>query len=317
MKKLLGFDIGGTKCAVIFARTNGGEFPEILDKITFPTASCLSPDGVIEKLLNIAKNMTSIYGAADSAGISCGGPLDSRRGIILSPPNLPGWDDIHITEAMSCALGIPVYLQNDANACALAEWKYGNGAGTQDFVFLTFGTGLGAGLILDGRLHVGKCDNAGEIGHWRMEQFGPVGYGKAGSLEGFASGNGIAQLAHTKLAELTQSGFSHPLSSHPDGITAKAVFDLARKGDPVCLEIVHTVGTMFGRGLALMTDILNPEVIVAGSIFTRNYDLLCPIAENALRAEALSASAAAVKLLPCKLDEHIGDYAALTVALGN
>jgi len=317
MKKLLGFDIGGTKCAVIIACTNeGSTLPTILDKVSFPTASCLSPYAVIDKLSSIAVELIVKYGKADSAGVSCGGPLDSRKGIILSPPNLPGWDKIHITELLSAKLNIPVYLQNDANACALAEWKFGNGVGTEDFVFLTFGTGLGAGLVLGGRLHVGRCDNAGEVGHWRLSPFGPVGYGKAGSFEGFASGGGIAQLAQMKLSELAQRGKEHPLSTHPDGITAKAVFALAREGDAVCLDIVHTTGTYFGKGLAQIVDILNPEVIVAGSIFTRNYDLLHPIARAVIDQEALSASAASCRLLPCKLDEHIGDYAALTVALG-
>ena len=234
----------------------------------------------------------------------------------MSPPNLPDWDNVPITKMLNERFNVPVFLQNDADACALAEWKYGNGAGTDDFVFLTFGTGLGAGLIVNGHLLVGKCDNAGEVGHWRLEQFGPVGYGKAGSFEGFASGGGIAQLAQTKLAELTQSGRSHPLMTHPDGVTAKSVFALARENDPLCLEIIEIVGTYFGKGLAMIVDILNPEVIVAGSVFTRNYDLLHPIAKAVIDREALPASAVNCRLLPCKLDENIGDYAALTVALG-
>jgi len=317
MKKLIGFDIGGTKCAVIYAQTTQeGCLPEILEKKTFPTAKFTSPQEVIAHFIEIAKDMMLRFGKADSAGISCGGPLSSKKGIILSPPNLPGWDEIHITEIMEEALQISVYLQNDANACALAEWKFGNGAGTDDFVFLTFGTGLGAGLILDGRLIVGKCDTAGEVGHWRLSAFGPVGYGKAGSFEGFASGGGIAQLAQTKLLERIQNGLSHPLSGHPGGVTAKAVFALAREGDEMCLDIVNTVGTYFGKGLASIVDILNPEVIVAGSIFTRNYDLLHPIARKVIDREALPAPAKLVKLLPCKLDENIGDYASLTVALG-
>ena len=112
----------------------------------------------------------------------------------MSPPNLPGWDNIDIVKQIKTHFGVPVHLQNDANACALAEWKFGAGRGTKNMVFLTFGTGLGAGLILDGKLYSGTNDNAAELGHIRLDRFGPVGFGKTGSFEGFCSGGGIAQL---------------------------------------------------------------------------------------------------------------------------
>src|SRR5690606_15592063 len=128
-------------------------------------------------------------------GISCGGPLDSRRGVILSPPNLPGWDRIPVVEVFQQAFKVPVALQNDANAGALAEWLWGAGRGSHNMIFLTFGTGMGAGLILNGQLYSGTNDLAGEVGHIRLAPDGPVGYGKAGSFEGFCSGGGIKQLA--------------------------------------------------------------------------------------------------------------------------
>ena len=318
MKHLLGFDIGGTKCAVIYATAQTDTaLPQIIQKLTFPTCSYPSAQEVIHHMLELANQLIQEHGPVVSAGISCGGPLDSKNGIILSPPNLPKWDRIPITKMISAQLQIPVFLQNDANACALAEWKFGNGIGTDHFIFFTFGTGLGAGLILNRQLLAGNCDNAGEAGHWRMHTFGPVGYGKAGSLEGFASGGGIAQLAKTKLEELAQAGMTHSLATHPDGITAKTVFALAQSGDALCQEIVQIVGTKFGQALALMIDLLNPDVIVAGSIFTRNYDLLYPIVRQVVDREALPTSAAHCKILPSKLEEQIGDYAALTVALNH
>ena len=128
-------------------------------------------------------------------GISCGGPLDSKKGIIFSPPNLPGWDNVPITRILSDEFGVETALQNDANACALAEWLMGAERGHSNMIFLTFGTGMGAGLILNGRLYSGTNDLGGEVGHIRLAKTGPVGFGKAGSFEGFCSGGGIAQLA--------------------------------------------------------------------------------------------------------------------------
>lgn len=201
---ILGFDIGGTKCAVITANVNGGEI-KLLKKEKCATRFDISPEEMIDGLIRSAENI--LDGARpEKIGISCGGPLDSRNGIILGPPNLPGWDEVHISERISQHFGVPALLQNDANACAVAEWKFGAGMGADNMVFLTFGTGLGAGLILNGRLYTGTNDNAGEAGHIRLERFGPVGYGKAGSFEGFCSGGGIAKLGCSMALEALQSG---------------------------------------------------------------------------------------------------------------
>ena len=156
----LGIDIGGTKCAVVLGDENG-----IVKKIRFATTD------YHETMENIRAAIREM-GDFDAIGISCGGPLDSKRGVILSPPNLVGWDDIHITEMLSEEFGVPAYLCNDADACALAEWKFGAGKGTENMIFLTFGTGMGAGLILNGRLYSGTNGMAGEVGHMRMNEFG-------------------------------------------------------------------------------------------------------------------------------------------------
>ena len=193
--KYIGLDIGGTKCAVSLGQDADTGF-EVLERREFPTAG-LSYQQVLERFSSeIARILqTNII---SRIGISCGGPLDSRRGIILSPPNLPGWDSVEITRYFEDRFSVPTMLQNDANACAVAEWLFGAGKGCRNLVFLTFGTGLGAGLILDGKLYSGTNDNAGEIGHIRLAPEGPVGYGKAGSMEGFCSGGGMAQLGRSE-----------------------------------------------------------------------------------------------------------------------
>lgn len=312
----LGVDIGGTKCAVLYGIDTDSQL-EVVDKIRFETTGA---DRTLNRILVELKSMCARHGLDPSntkgVGISCGGPLDSRRGVIMSPPNLPGWDNVPITELIEKTVGIRAVLQNDANACAVAEWKYGAGKGTRNMVFLTFGTGLGAGLILDGKLYSGTNDNAGEIGHIRLSDFGPVGYGKAGSVEGFASGGGIAQLAATAVKEQLMMG--KKVAWCPDGnlsaITAKTVADAARNGDTLAKSIYQTSATFLGKALAMVIDMLNPEVIVIGSIFVRAEELIRPFLQASIDRDALPGAAAVCSVKPAELGESIGDIAALSLA---
>lgn len=301
----IGIDIGGTKCAVVL-----GDEMHIEKKIKFATSSCE------ETLENIEKAVAEI-GEGDAIGISCGGPLDSKEGIIMSPPNLVGWNDIHITDILAAKFGIPAYLCNDANACALAEWKYGAGKGTKNMIFLTFGTGFGAGIILDGRLYNGTNGMAGEIGHIRLFDYGPVGYGKQGSIEGFCSGGGLAQIGKTLAMEKLQCGETLPYCndiSELDKINAKVLADYAYQGDMVGLEAHRICGEMLGKCLAIIIDLLNPEAIVIGSIFTRAESLIRPHMEKILNREALHTAYSVCRILPAALGESIGDFGAIAVA---
>jgi hypothetical protein len=181
----------------------------------------------------------------EGIGISCGGPLNSKTGTILSPPNLPGWDNIPIVKYLEEKTGLKAWLCNDANACALAEWKLGAGKGCSNMIFMTFGTGLGAGIILNGRLYTGTNDMAGELGHIRLSNFGPVGYGKMGSFEGFCSGGGITQLAKMMIMEELQLGnkpFLCRTFSDLETVTAEKVGLAAKDGDILAMEILKHVG---------------------------------------------------------------------------
>ena len=309
MMKIAGIDIGGTKTAVVIGEYENDKCT-ISNREVFATADRPDPYSAIDHICSILSDA-----AFDAIGISCGGPLDSRKGIILSPPNLPGWDEIRITEILGRRFGVPVRLCNDANACAVAEWKLGSGRGYDNIVFMTFGTGLGAGLILNGRLYTGTSDMAGEIGHVRLSEFGPVGYGKAGSAEGFVSGNGIKQLALLRLYELSQKGISHPLHKLGNQITAYDVFSYARDKDPLAVDIINTTGEKLGEICAILTDLLNPEAVIIGSIYERNHDLLYPVLEKTFKKEALSRSFSSVRILPASLGDSIGDYAALMTAV--
>lgn len=313
---LVGVDIGGTKCAVTLGLSDSGNL-QIKDKVAFPTTDVEGTIRDIKEGIRTVLGRNSLSsGNIATIGISCGGPLDSREGVIMSPPNLPGWDNIPITRILEDEFGVKAAVHNDANACALAEWQFGAGRGTRNMVFLTFGTGLGAGLILDGKLFAGTNDNAGELGHIRLDAFGPVGYGKAGSFEGFCSGSGIAQLAASMVKERLQMG--RKVDWCPDGnlssITARTVAEAARRGDALAREVYSVSARYLGKGLSIVIDILNPELIVIGSIYARNEDLLKPLMEEVLSKEALPLANKVCRVVPAALGESIGDYAALSVA---
>ena len=313
---ILGIDIGGTKCAVILAEKNG-ENIKLTDKRKILTDLSVSPEKMIDTLIMHADNM--LKGTKpEKIGISCGGPLNSAAGIIEGPPNLQGWENVKIVEILEKHYSVKAKLQNDANACAVAEWKFGAGRGTKNMIFLTFGTGLGAGLILDGKLYSGTNDNAGEAGHIRLDNFGPAGFGKAGSFEGFCSGGGLAQLGYLKALEKAQTGV-YPLYFKKgmtlQEVTAKTVADAADKGDETAKEVYRICGEQLGKGLSVLIDILNPERIVIGSIFARSENLLREGMEKVINKEALPQAVKCCKIVPAALGEQIGDYAAIAAAL--
>ncbi len=313
--KLAGFDIGGTKCAAIVGEANieNGNI-NIEHRVQIDTPKGTDPYKVFDMLCDAIEDYKDDIMAI---GISCGGPLNSKTGVILSPPNLVGWDNIEAVRYVSDKTGIQTAIQNDANACALAEWKFGAGRGYSNLVFYTFGTGFGAGLILDGRLYAGTNDNAGEIGHVRLSDYGPVGYGKQGSVEGFCSGSGIAKIGQNLVLEKLQMG--QKVSFCEDGdlssITAKSLAIAAESGDETAIRAYEISAAMLGRTCAMTIDILNPEVIVIGSVFQRSEKLFRKILDDTVKKEALSLAASVCKIVPAELGDKIGDYAALAVAL--
>jgi glucokinase len=183
-------------------------------------------------------------------------------------------------------------------------------------VFLTFGTGMGAGLILDGKLYSGTNDGAGEVGHVRLSNDGPVGYGKAGSFEGFCSGGGIRNLAVLMAKEyLEKGGKSILFDSEKDfeKMTAKSVAEAMYKGDEFATAVYEKCAEKLGVGLSVIIDILNPEAIIIGSIFERNQDFFLPRIKAVIEREALLCNSSVCEILPAQLGDSIGDYASLGV----
>ncbi len=311
-----GLDIGGTKCAVVI----GDNSFSIKKKVTFETRTERGYQAILSDFMNHMRSLLKEFPGSGlkRIGISCGGPLDSKKGMIYSPPNLPGWDNVPIVKAFTDEFGVETAIQNDANACALAEWLMGAGRGTSNMVFLTFGTGMGGGLILNGRLYSGTNDLGGEVGHIRLARDGPVGFGKAGSFEGYCSGGGIAQLAKSIVAEkLRNNMVVHfcPSADNISTIDARMVTLAALEGDPVAFEIIKIAAEYLGQGLSILIDILNPECIVIGSIYARNEMLFKNLIEPVLRQEAIPAALEVCRIVPAELGDSIGDYAALCVAI--
>jgi glucokinase len=314
-KILLGVDVGGTKTAVVLS----GAPPVTLGRVEFATQPERGPQYALDRIVESGRRLLAEQGlpAIAAIGVSCGSPLDRVRGIVQAPPNLPTWIDVPVCGFLSEAFHAPCRLENDANAGAVAEHRFGAGRGVDHMVFLTLGTGLGAGIIAGGRLYLGANGDAGEIGHVRLSPSGPVGYHKAGSIEGWSSGGGIAQLAERMVAQAARRGRPSVLQAQlAGGLTARDVGRAAEAGDAVALSILRRSGERLGQALAMLVDVLNPQRIVLGGLAWRMGENLMAPMRRVLAREALPQTLAACAIVPAALGERIGDVAALCVAMG-
>lgn len=305
---ILGFDVGGTKTAII----EGTGQAEILQREEIPTEAHLPFTKTFPRILAAAN---SVIGNASATGrkvtaisVSIGGPLRIGEGILIDPPHLPGWHGVNLKAALETEFpSLPVFIEHDGNAGALAEFRFGAGRGRSELrhlIFLTFGTGLGAGLIVNGQVVHGATDTAGEVGHLRLAWSGPVGFGKVGSWEGFASGQGLVELAAMM--------FPHRWSQTTP---IREVVERMLADDSDALAVAAEAGKWMGRGMALLVDTLNPQMIVLGSLAVALGDRVLEPARQAVAEEALPQAAAACEIVPAKLGTRIGDVAALMAAL--
>jgi glucokinase len=308
-KVYLGVDVGGTKTAVILSARP----PEALARIEFATLPDQGPERALQLIVDSARSLLAQHGLGVKAvGVSCGSPLDRVKGIIQAPPNLATWLDVPIRSLLEEAFDAPCQVENDANAGAVAEHRYGAGVGTDHMVFLTLGTGLGAGIIANGCLYLGANGDAGEIGHVRLSPTGPVGYHKAGSIEGWSSGGGIAQLAARVLARPGRSSRLRGV----ENVTARDVGLAAQAGDAVARSILRRSGERLGQTMAMLIDVLNPQRIVLGGLAWRMGEPFMAPMRRVMEREALPQTLRACEVVPAALGEKIGDVAAMCVAMG-
>lgn len=303
---ILGFDIGGTKSAVLLGDRSGA----VLQRREIPSPLALPPAEMLASLVQLAEQLLREAGVTrpEAAGVSIGGPLDSEAGIVLGPPHLPGWDHVPVRTLLEQRLGTPVFVEHDARAGALAEWRFGagtraDGSVVDDLVFLTLGTGLGAGIISGRRLLHGRTSLTAEVGHWRVAGDGPEVFGKRGSWESFCGGAGIVALARWRYPRLFAT------------TTLPELAALARAGGGEARAVFDESAAMLGHGIALLSDLFAPEVVSLGALALRLGDLLLPGARAAVDREVLPAVARRCRIVPAGLAERIGDVAALCAAL--
>ncbi|MGE0128603.1 MAG: ROK family protein [Blastocatellales bacterium] len=307
---IIGVDVGGTKTAVV----EGSARAEILRREEIATEASRPFDETFPRIAGLMKNAIHVARQSNreviAISVSIGGPLKITEGVLIDPPHLPGWRGVRLKERLTKVFqNLPVFVEHDGNAGALAEFHFGAGKGRDDLrhlVFLTFGTGLGAGLIVNGQVLRGATDTAGEVGHLRLAWEGPTGFGKAGSWEGFASGKGLVELASTMFPR------RWPRESPISEVVKAMLAD-----DPRALEVAAEAGKWMGRGMALLVDTLNPQMIVLGSLAVVLGDRVLAPARQALAEEALPQAVAACEITPAKLGKRIGDVAALMAALSD
>jgi glucokinase len=268
-----GIDIGGTKIALALAAPDG----RIIEETRFPTRVEDGPTAILERVFKeIEKMLGTSCVRLGAVGVGCGGPLDRARGLILSPPNLPGWDEFPIVSMLEARFGVKAVLDNDANAAALGEHRYGAGRGLKHLVYITISTGIGGGLIVSGKLVHGVHDGAGEVGHMTVLPDGPLcGCGARGCLEALCSGTAIARRARERVVAGEASSLS---SLGPKELTAQAVADAARAGDALASVVWYDTIRHLSVGVGNLFHALAPEaVVIGGGVSTAGEQLFEPL----------------------------------------
>jgi glucokinase len=313
---VLGIDIGGTNIVVGSVAEDGSVLHAQRSE---PTRAEAGANDVVDRLVAMAQRaITETKQAAPGAeiiglGVGAPGPLDTKSGVVLLTPNL-GWVNLPLRQIIRDRLGLPASLDNDANCAVLGEWWVGAARGSRNAIGLTIGTGIGGGIILDGRLYHGASDVAGEIGHTTIDTEGRrCKCGNYGCLEAYASGPNIAMRAR----EAIEAGAESSLPSHCGGdlgrITAQTVYDAAYAGDELALEVVNDTAKFLAVGVANLLNVFNPEVVVVcGGVTLAGDHLFVPLRREVAR-RAFKPAVAACRIVPGELAGTAGVYGAAKV----
>ncbi len=283
----------------------------------FPTPAHGNAAADLAEIADRARQLAASCGVSledvGHVGVSVPGPFDRAAGVLLNPPNLVGWEDAPVRATLEAALGRPVGLENDANAAALAEWRFGAGRGSQDLVYLTMSTGVGSGILCGGRLHRGIRSSAGEVGHTPIEWDGELcACGMRGCLEAYIGGAAWTR----RLASVTPAESPVARLAGPGGPRPEDVVRAARQSDPFALAEMERFNHYLAWGICHIAYTLAPEVVVLGTIPTAAGDALCldPVREK-VRARLWPFLADGLRIVPAGCGDRLGDYAGLSVAL--
>ncbi|HEV8454697.1 MAG TPA: ROK family protein [Gemmatimonadales bacterium] len=318
MRFVLGIDIGGTNLVVGSVAEDGSALHALGSE---PTHAEAGQSDVLDRLITLAKRAIDQtrreVPGAEIIGIGVGapGPLDTKSGIVLLTPNL-GWVNLPLRRIIHERLSLPAALDNDANCAVLGEWWMGAARGTKIAIGITIGTGIGGGLIINGKLFHGASDCAGEIGHTTIDTEGRrCKCGNYGCLEAYASGPNIALRA----CEEIQAGAVSRLASYVGGdlrkITAQTVYQAAHDGDDLALEVVNDTAKFLGAAIANLVNVFNPEVVViCGGVTLAGDHLFVPLRREVAR-RAFKPAVSVCRIVPCELTGTAGVYGAAKVFL--
>ncbi len=313
MRHIVGIDLGGTNIVCGVVAEDGSALHAVR---TVPTGADEGPEAVIGRILAAARESLAEARARvpglDVVGVGCGapGPLNTRTGVVLLTPNL-GWVNMPLRQRLADGLGLPAALDNDANCAVLGEWWRGAARGTRICIGLTIGTGIGGGIIIDGKLYHGASDIAGEVGHMTIDAHGRrCKCGNYGCIEAYASGPNIALRA----VEAIESGAASSLPSYVGGdlarLTAQTVYQAAREGDELATEVVRDTAKYLGAAVASLINIFNPEVVViAGGVTLAGDSLFEPLRREVSR-RAFKPAVQVCRIVPGELTGVAGVYGA-------
>ena len=313
---LLGIDLGGTlvRTALVSRDKN------ILGLDSRPTRADDGLDAVLDVMTDAAESVLADAGRSTSdilaAGIGAPGPMNQRSGVVFSPPNLPGWKDVPLADLMSGRLGVPCFVDNDANLACYGEYWLGAGQGCESMCLLTLGTGVGGGIVVFGKLLRGIDGTAAEIGHMIVDRDGrQCGCGARGCLEAYGSVTGLVQTA----VEGMEGGKTSSLTDLCDGnlerLTGKMISDAANRGDAFARSVLEETGAWLGVGVASLINLFNPErIILAGGMIEAGDILLDAIRERAT-SDAFDVPARRAQIITATLGQDAGVLGAAGVAL--
>ncbi len=293
----VGVDLGGTKIRVALMDETG----KLLHDEERPTLANRGPRPIISDIVTMVMTASNHVtgGEVIGVGVGCPGPLNSKAGVVLSPPNLPGWDNVPLRQELNEALGLPVHLDNDANVAGLAEHRYGAGQGTTDMVYFTVSTGIGGAAVVDGRLVQGGIGAAAEFGHMIVDIHGPeCRCGNRGCLEAIASGTAIA-LRGTQ--------------DYGKQVTAEEVASFAASGDERALCILNEAFYALGIGVVNVINAFDPQIVVIGGGVSQIGDSLFRVVREVAAAQSFRDKSQPVPIVPAKLHRDSGVIGAAAI----
>lgn len=314
MKAYLGIDIGGTNVKIAVVGRSG----KVLARGVIDTNPAEGPNKTFRRIGAASRSLISLRRGVEvlAAGVGCAGLIDTDKGRLSSSPNLPAWENTPLRRIAERAFGVYTIVDNDANGAAYGEFCLGAFKGVRHLVFITLGTGVGGGVVTDGRLLRGSANYAAELGHTAISVDGPkCRCGSRGCLEAYVGTYGIVRSAREALRERKSRVLKGWIEKDGRRLTPQLVFEAARRRDAVASAVVRDVGKHLGVGIASLVNIFNPEVVVLGGGVSGSFDVLKPYIERTVHRRAFAESARISRIAPSVLGNDATAVGAAMLAM--